>query len=99
MRKIKALIFYYLAEENSTLSYQKGWPDAFKKSDLFESKFINLRNLAPKNISKLFINLFWKEKIEIIICLHSVFSNQNNMSLPIRKIIEKTDIPKAFFWK
>ncbi len=97
MRKIKALIFYYLAEENSTLSYQTGWPEVFRKSDLFDSKFINLRDQVSKNISKLFINLFRKEKIEIIICLHSVFSNQNNMSFPIRKIIEKTNIPKAFF--
>ena len=80
MRKIKALIFYYLAEENSTLSYQTGWPEVFRKSDLFDSKFINLRDQVSKNISKLFINLFRKEKIEIIICLHSVFSNQNNMS-------------------
>ena len=36
MRIIKALIFYYLAEENSTLSYQTGWPEVFRKSDLFE---------------------------------------------------------------
>ena len=29
MRKIRALILYYKAEDNKTLSYQTEWPEAF----------------------------------------------------------------------
>ena len=96
MRKIRALILYYKAEDNKTLSYQTEWPEAFKKSHLFDSRLINLNDLESKNISKLLLYLFYK-RIEIIICLHSVFSNQNNISFPISKIIQKINIPKTYF--
>ena len=55
MRKIRALILYYKAEDNKTLSYQTEWPEAFKKSHLFDSRLINLNDLESKNISKLLL--------------------------------------------
>ena len=60
MRKIRALILYYKAEDNKTLSYQTEWPEAFKKN-LFDSRLINLNDLNQRIFQNYYFICLTKE--------------------------------------
>ena len=96
--KPKTLVFYCLDNERETkLSYQEGWVKEFYKNEFFNSSFINLsdfytikRVLDPNNFKYLF------EKFDLIIFLHSAFSNADKIPTLIKKIIKKKKSIKVY---
>lgn len=96
MRKIKTLVFYYESQTNKTLSYQHGWHYSFFEHPMFDCKGINLNNHRFVSfISSKMATLFGKS--DLIVILHSVFSNSCNLPQILIESLSKTNIPKVYF--
>ncbi len=97
---MQTLIIYNENLLTQTLSYQKGWIQAFKKNNLFNCEYLNLDNFFPiqKKIPKFdeLKNLVFK-KYDCIILLHSAFSNACLVPKYIQKIIRHKKAFKVYF--
>lgn len=96
MSKVKVALFYFQSQQNTTLSYNYGWPRAFRDSHIFDADLFNLSLLSLSDQFKLFKKLGFF-KYDCIVLLHSVFSNQNRLSSYLGKILSYSAIPKIYF--
>lgn len=93
---VRALVLYACTEDNSTFSYQRAWPRHFAQHPGFECTSVNVadRALAAR------LRLEWAVRTyggDLIVVLHSVFSNA--LMLPPRVIdqLATRPQPKAYF--
>ena len=96
MTPIRALLVYAAGADNATLSYQTGWPRHFMAHPAFDCTPVNLsepgwaarirRTLAVRRATN-----------DLVIMLHSVFSNTPVMSRRMFETIRDLPQPKAFF--
>lgn len=93
---IRIIILYSQSIENSTLSYQHGWPKAFLESPLFSCIPINLAKMSIGDCLSI-AKLLHKGRFEAILLLHSVFSNQQNLGGMLFWILVACRAPKVFF--
>ena len=103
---MKTLILHYSSKINQDLSYQHGWVKAFKNSTKFNCSFLNLAEFEIGkreilNFKKLKNYQYLKnlifDKYEIIILLHSTFSNACAVPRVIQKIISLKKSYKIYF--
>ena len=103
---MKTLVLYYNGLQNQNLSYQHGWEKAFKKSNQFKCSFFNLAYLASGKREVLNIFKFQNyngikkiifEKFDLIIILHSAFSNACLIPTFIQQIISSKKCFKVYF--
>lgn len=92
----KIALFFVQSDDNATLSYQHGWPDAMLGSSFFECVPFNLANrtLADQMAIAKRLHL---GRFDVVVLLHSVFSNQQNLRRFLLWIVALHDTPKAFF--
>lgn len=103
---MNTLILHHSTDKNLDLSYQHGWVKAFKNSSQFNCSFINLANfrVGKKEIFdfkelknyRVLKELIFNE-YEIIIILHSAFSNTCFVPYIIKNIIANKKSYKVFF--
>ena len=97
---MKTLIFHMTNESNKSLSYQHGWINAFRQDKRFKLTEINLaifdnKLKKIKNFYK--IKNFFLRKYDLIIFLHSSFSNGNHIPKFIIDLISIKSSYKVFF--
>ena len=97
---MKTLVFHMTNDENRDLSYQHGWIKAFKKDKRFLLTEVNLSEYF--SVYKKIIN-FYKiknilfEKFDLIIFLHSSFSNALYIPNYLIDIVRYKKAYKVFF--
>ncbi|CAM8410327.1 hypothetical protein MCEHALH13_00877 [Candidatus Methylopumilus universalis] len=96
MKKLSVALIYWQSDENSTLSYQHGWPNAMQQSTLFEVVHFNLHKMSWLDRFD-FARRLQKAKVQAIILLHSTFSNQQNLRGLVLWVVSRSSVPKAYF--
>lgn len=97
---MKTLIFHMTNESNKSLSYQHGWINAFRQDSRFKLTEINLSIFNSKlNKIKNFYKIknFFFKKFDLIIFLHSSFSNGNHIPRFITDLISVKNSYKVYF--
>ena len=101
---MKTLVLHYTSMMNIDLSYQHGWVKALKKDHHFVTTFVNLCDFnIPRNFSFVSVKKYKKikeiifEKYEVIIFLHSAFSNACFVPKYLQKIISLKKSYKVYF--
>jgi len=106
---MKTLVLHYTSMINIDLSYQHGWVKALQKNHHFACTFVNLydfhiskknffeskRDNLVKNYQKIKEIIF--EKYDVIIFLHSAFSNACFVPKYLQKIIFLKKSYKVYF--
>ncbi len=95
-KRIRILLIFFQSSENSTLSYQHGWPRAFLETNFFECTPVNLARLGLMDQFAVASRLH-TGRFEAVVLLHSVFSNQRNLSGLFFRAIAACKLPKAYF--
>ena len=106
---MKTLVLHYSSKNNENLSYQHGWVKALKKNSKFDCEYLNLYDyfIKKKDIFSLkgfnyFRNISYVKKLlsnnfDIIIILHSAFSNACYVPKFIQNIISLKKSYKIYF--
>jgi hypothetical protein len=96
MKPLRVALFFVQSDENATLSYQHGWPQAFLASSLCECTPFNLagRSLADRIAMARRLHL---GKFDAVVLLHSVFSNQQNLRGALFWAMAACRVPKIYF--
>lgn len=106
---MKTLVLHYSSKNNENLSYQHGWVKALKKDPNFECEDINLYNyfIKKKDIFSLkgfnflrnisYVKKLLSNNFDIIIILHSAFSNACHVPKFIQNIISLKKSYKIYF--
>ena len=96
MKPCRVLLLCALSEGNSTFSYQRQWPRHFQQHPLFECTTVNLHDRG------------WQERLrsgwlahrydgDLIVLLHSVFSNACAAQDWLIEALARRSQPKVFF--
>ena len=96
MKKRRIAIFFYQPRGKNTLSYQQGWPRAFKNSNYFDCLLVNLADITFVEEFSL-ASVLKNHRIEVVALLHSVFSNQQNLKRAAFLSLSISRIPIVFF--
>jgi len=97
LKNTKALVLYSSTKHNKTFSYQTSWPAALKNHNLFDCTMLNVSSYRyrTKLLQLLSIKM---RKIDLIIIMHSVFSNSNKLGKGwLHDALVQTNIPKIYF--
>jgi hypothetical protein len=96
MRPYRTLLLYACSSENATFSYQQAWPRQFQRHPRFACTPINLahRGIAARaaNFARV---AAWRG--DLIVILHSVFSNSQMLGGRFLKLVRGLPQPKVFF--
>lgn len=92
-RPLKTLLVYF-SKRSNTLSYVDAYPEFFKASKHFASEVCNLAN--KKDNVKLYLHLLARS-YDIIILLHSIYSNSNRLRPFFRDALFNNGAPKVVF--
>lgn len=96
MRKLRTLLLYASNADNATFSYQRGWPRHFVAHPAFDCTAINV---AATGIPER-LRLEWAARTfsgDLIVILHSVFSNLQLLPHRLADQLRTRPAPKAFF--
>jgi hypothetical protein len=77
-RPLRALVLHAEPRESRTLSYQRGWPRALDESVAFSCTAIDL--LDRRAVATLIGRSVLRARFDVVILLHSVFSNECHLS-------------------
>ena len=80
MSSYSVLVLYYANSENKSLSYQHGWPQALRQSSQSHFRLINLSSIEKRSYLSVAGEIL-NRKYDVILLLHSIFSNQRNIPL------------------
>ncbi len=93
MKKKKLLVLFASSSKTSTLSYVNGYPDALKKTDLFEVTLCNFGKIQPfKWVDKL--KIYLAKNYDFILMMHTT---SHQLYYFWEKIIKKKKIPIIWF--
>ena len=93
---MRVAVLYSINTSNQSLSYQLGWPEAFEKFGSFKYELINIG--TKRSIQSLIAcEKLLGQKYDVIVLLHSVFSNALNLNWVLKQIISRTRAFKVFF--
>jgi hypothetical protein len=95
-RPLRTLLLYACTDDNSTFSYQRAWPRHFARHPAFACESINVgdRSAAAR------LRLEWSSRTfsgDLIVILHSVFSNALMLPPRILDRLAQRPQPKAYF--
>ena len=95
MGQIRALVVCAASAQNATLSYQQGWPHQILRHPAFDA---TLMNVANAGIVQRLLNesLLWRE-YDVILLLHSVFSNKKMFAGRLFDTLCMSRVPKIYF--
>jgi hypothetical protein len=95
-KKIRALVLFTENANTALFSYQEGWPRAFAKSSWFSCQLINVADQTRRQ--RLARKLFHlRRSYDIVVILHSVFSNSCFLTGSLFEAIAGIRAPKAYF--
>jgi hypothetical protein len=96
MASIRALLVSAIGDDNATLSYQFGWPRQFAAHRDFECTSLNVidRRWHSRGRQSLAVRR-WRG--DVIVLLHSVFSNACALTPVVFDAIRRRPEPKVFF--
>ena len=95
-RSLRALLLYAASPQNRTLSYQVGWPNHFRRHPRFDCVSLNV--LDRGMLARLRANyIFRRMRFEVVIMLHSVFSNSCYVKDWLFDEIRVAARPKVYF--
>ena len=95
MRPIRALVLCAAPSENATLSYQRGWPRAFTTHPSFEAAVVDVQAAGPLAVLRRTRAL--RSRFDVIVLLHSVFSNNRYLGARLAQQLRDLRQPKAYF--
>lgn len=95
-RPISIALLYWASDMNATLTYQHGWPRAFKSSPLFVTKAFNLAPAGWGDWLDL-LKTLRGTTIDAIVMLHSVFSNERHLKRLPYWLVARCPQPKVYF--
>jgi hypothetical protein len=91
---IKTLVLYSLSSGNRNLSYHSGWPRQLASNPGFDCTMLNV-SLAPLSRSLLLARV--TRKYDLVLCLHSVFSNECLLTGSALRALRALRCPKVWF--
>lgn len=96
MKHLRVLLLYAQSAVNRTLSYQQVWPRQFAQYPRFACTAINLldRRRSYRLRSELLARL---GRFDVIVMLHSVFSNSCFLQGRLFDVVQKARQPKVYF--
>jgi hypothetical protein len=89
----RALVCFYADEGNRTLSYQRGWPTALAESELLDTRLVNLATWR----GRLQLISEARRSFDVVLLLHSVFSNSQTLSGRMFEAVRRMSTPKTYF--
>jgi hypothetical protein len=92
---IRALLVYASSDANRTLSYQRGWPRHFQQHLDFSCTVLNVAD--RRSVWGLRARFLGRQPFDAVVLLHSVFSNEQQLSSGLRRHIRSLNLPTAFF--
>lgn len=95
-KPLPCLVVYSANTLTATLSYQQGYPQQFAKHDKFKPVFVNLQDRLSSVRIRHALSLTFPRP-QVIILLHSVFSNTNFLTGRSFDVIRKASQPKVYF--
>jgi hypothetical protein len=93
---LRLLVIYAGETANSTLSYQRGWPRAFRTNPGVSTTFLNLADAGIQANIKATWAFRWG-RFDAIVLLHSVYSNACYLTGRWLDEVASSKIPKALF--
>lgn len=97
MDPLETLLVFSRSEANRDYSYQWGWPDAFQAHPAFDCTPVNLvweGWIRPRWRSRAHLAL---GDFDLIVLLHSTFSNNKNISDKHVRVLRDSDVPTFWF--
>jgi len=94
-RRIRALVLYGAIPGAQTLSYQEGWPAAIAADSRFDATLIDVRPRRGRIAAELALRS--PRRDDVVVLLHSVFSNTNLVSPRLLAALAHARAPKAYF--
>jgi hypothetical protein len=92
----RVLLLFAISEANSTYSYQQAWPREFSRHRTFDVTPLNLADRSfGARIQARFAIRNWRG--DVIVILHSVFSNEQYLLGHTLQAIARRPEPKVFF--
>lgn len=96
MDKLRTLLVFADGTANETLSYQRGWPRHFPRHKAFDCHSLNL--LDPSRAKRaLSVAEIATRRYDVVVLLHSVFSNQQRLVGPRFQAMRMARGPIACF--
>jgi len=95
-RPIRCLLIAALGSEDATLSYYRGYIDALPRHPDFDCAVLDLGRNG-------FVDRVWQllraatARCDVVVLLHSVYSNVNHMAAPIAECLSRRKVPMAVF--
>jgi hypothetical protein len=89
-------VLYAASAASATFSYQTGWPQALARDPRFDCRLVNLAGKSP--LSRLMTA--WQlrtERFDVVLLLHSVFSNGCMLGGRLFDAVQKIRAPKVYF--
>jgi hypothetical protein len=96
MRPLRTLLLFACSPENTTFSYQQAWPRHFVAHPAFACTTINVADrrwhsrLRSNGVARV-----WRG--DLVVILHSVFSNSCLLDGPLSEAVSALKPPKAYF--
>lgn len=90
---IRALVLYASSSANATLAYQHGWPRHLAADPRFESTLVNV--LARGGGLRAHASV--RRRYDVVVALHSVFSNERHLGGLLLERIARLPAPKVVF--
>jgi hypothetical protein len=88
-------LLYADGEPNRTLSYQQGWPRALKRDERFVCEPVNVMRPRLETLARLSLRRF--RRIDGVVVLHSVFSNEPLLGGRALELVASFRGPKTYF--
>src|SRR5688572_15265599 len=96
MAPFRTLLLYACSEANATFSYQVAWPRQFRRHSAFESTAINVADRAwHARLRGNALARMWRG--DIVVILHSVFSNSPLLVGRLFDAVRALPQPKIYF--
>jgi hypothetical protein len=95
-RPIRTLLVYALDLGSATLSYQQGWPSQFARHPAFDCTALDLTSRSSVARARVSLAL-GRPRFDLVVLLHSVFSNELALHGALRERIAGLDSPKVYF--
>lgn len=96
MKRLRALVLYALGDRNRTLSYQHGYPAHLARSSALRCSLLNVAESGA--IDRLRQHwLLCRRPFEVVILLHSIFSNSVALQGRLFDAVRRLPQPKVFF--
>lgn len=94
MTRLRALVLHAEGKETRTLAYQGAWPRHLAAHERFECTLVDVRRFGA---SRALDRALRRRDLDIVVILHSVFSNEPHLRGRLLERVARAPQPKAVF--